>query len=475
MGFFSRNKNDNKSNAIDEVINDREIVVYRDGVFEVFEDTANGKKYGRILKYHGAQKLVDMSEEEFLLWKDASENFGKYRITYERDEDFYIEKAVIELATSREAFEKPEPAPELSVPILSPEEREYRENLIRFYNSAIQSEDSGEKMLENASLDEAFSTAALADGKIRELAAKARQQSPEGEKKIKVTIPGALARLSERSKKKLYELVLETDELYVICSSHTGCQHSASGNAMIALSKEVADSVLGELSTKHAVFVKPIERQSISAEIHDIMMNGFSGIRFMHKYGGAVVIQISSKALKEKTLFPENIEYRAYTIAFFQDMRDGVPHEKLKKVELSMYDSMFRGRFVQPCLRKKDESGREYISLAVVTTPDGENLLDLYSSIENLEKADSYRSFRQSSPENSGYRTVTFSDIMRDIESQANPSCGFVIDRNRNSFPYRGKAFQNVKNLYEIWKKGGDSFGTPEQRESNNADNTPKE
>ncbi len=208
MGIFSKNKKENnKSSAIDEVINDREIVVYRDGVFEVFEDTANGKKYGRILKYHGSEKLVDMSEEDFLLFKDAAQNFGKYRITYERDEDFFIEKAHIELATAREAFGKSEPVPELSVPFLSPEEREYRENLIKFYNAAIQSEDSGEEMLSGANLDEVFSTAALADGKIREIAAKARKEAPDDTARIKVNIPAALARLAERSKKKLYELV----------------------------------------------------------------------------------------------------------------------------------------------------------------------------------------------------------------------------------------------------------------------------
>ena len=107
MGFFNKKK-ENKKEVIEELIRpENEKVIYRDGVFEVFEDTADGKKYGRILKYHGGEKIIDISDEEFALWADAAENFNKYRITYERDEEFFIEKARIELATA-DAPEKTE-------------------------------------------------------------------------------------------------------------------------------------------------------------------------------------------------------------------------------------------------------------------------------------------------------------------------------------------------------------------------------
>jgi len=102
MGLFGKRKKDTKNENTEAVINDNEITAYKDGVFEVFENKCDGKKYGRILKYHGSEKVFEMSEEEFSLWKDASDNFGKYRITYERDEEYFIEKATIELASNGE-------------------------------------------------------------------------------------------------------------------------------------------------------------------------------------------------------------------------------------------------------------------------------------------------------------------------------------------------------------------------------------
>ena len=44
MGFFNKKK-ENKKEVIEELIRpENEKVIYRDGVFEVFEDTADGKK-----------------------------------------------------------------------------------------------------------------------------------------------------------------------------------------------------------------------------------------------------------------------------------------------------------------------------------------------------------------------------------------------------------------------------------------------
>ena len=145
MGFFNKKK-ENKKEVIEELIRpENEKVIYRDGVFEVFEDTADGKKYGRILKYHGGEKIIDISDEEFALWADAAENFNKYRITYERDEEFFIEKAHIELATA-DAPEKTEekeqemPVSSPNIPLSEEDKREFSE-LVEFYNNAVQSPD----------------------------------------------------------------------------------------------------------------------------------------------------------------------------------------------------------------------------------------------------------------------------------------------------------------------------------------------
>ena len=88
MGFFGKSKKDSsafiqsREENEKETVNENENIVYRDGVFEVYEDKNDGKKYGRILKYHGSIKIFEIPDEEFALWSDASENFSQYRITY---------------------------------------------------------------------------------------------------------------------------------------------------------------------------------------------------------------------------------------------------------------------------------------------------------------------------------------------------------------------------------------------------------
>ena len=227
MAFFKKNKSGNTTpeKAVSPLDDNREYV-YRDGVFEVFTDKTDGKKYGRIIKYHDGDKIIPVSDEEFSLWSDASENFGKYRITYERDEDFYIEKAHIELADTP----KKEQEPKRQIPVLSPEESEKIKNLTDFYEKIRKTTDNGKKMLEKASLEEAFSVCYLCDRAIISIAAEAKKNAAPGTE-LKITLPADLAKLSGNAKNTLFNRVRGLDRVFVICSEHTKRQHSAGGNA----------------------------------------------------------------------------------------------------------------------------------------------------------------------------------------------------------------------------------------------------
>ena len=245
MGFFNKKK-ENKKEVIEELIRpENEKVIYHDGVFEVFEDTADGKKYGRILKYHGGEKIIDISDEEFALWADAAENFNKYRITYERDEEFFIEKARIELATA-DAPEKTEekeqemPVSSPNIPLSEEDKREFSE-LVEFYNNAVQSPDVAKAGSITANLAQSIAASALCERKINELIAKAKKDAPEGEK-VTVQIPKALDNLCQNAKKSLFQNVSCAKSLFVIYSEHTKRPHSAAGVAIVALTKEVADA-----------------------------------------------------------------------------------------------------------------------------------------------------------------------------------------------------------------------------------------
>lgn len=488
MGFFGKSKKDssafiqsreeNEKETVNE--NENENIVYRDGVFEVYEDKNDGKKYGRILKYHGSTKIFEVPDEEFALWSDASENFSKYRITYERDEDFFIEKAHIELATTptrgvdgKEKAAKHEASEAAVQPAeeISDEEKAYRQSLIEFYNTAVKSADYGESMMKNATLDQCFSSSALADRKIIE---QINRQKKEFKEKgmtgtpnapLNIELPISLGKVSEFAKRALYAHVLTSDDIYVLYSEFTKRPHCAGGNALIALTEETANAAMKELTDKNQkVYIKTVPHDEIGKELGEIMQNGFAGMRFMHKYGMATVIQVNAAELQKKIQFSENIALRRFMDNFFQDLRNGVPAEKLRGAELSMYDALFKATLLQPCVKGKDLTGKDTLTVSIIKDGKGSCLLDLYTTVEGLEKSPSYINFAQKNPDSVGYKRWKIDEILAEIDSSASPANGFIIDKDNIPAPFADKTLEKVKHMKDIWEKNGKSFIKKEEK-----------
>ncbi len=484
MGFFGKNKKDSSPASKtaearpDTQTAPNENIVYRDGVFEVFENTDDGKKYGRILKYHGTTKCFEISEEEFSLWKDASENFSRYRITYERDEDFFIEKASIELATTPDrgidgkeksdddsaAIGAPE-APAQAVEELSEEEKQYRRELIEFYNTAVQSPDFGEEAMKNATLDQCFSSSALADRKIAEQIARQKKEFKEKgltgtpEKPLNLELPVSLGKLSEFSKRRLYQLARERDKLYILYSDCTKRPHSANGNALIAFSEETANAALRELTDRNQkVSIRTVERDRIPAEFSNIMVNGFVGMRFMHKYGMATIIRVNTAELGKKIAFPENIALRRTMTGFFQDLRNGIPAEKLQNAEIALYDALFRATLLQPCVKGKDGEGKDTLTVSIVKDNKGACLLDLYTSQALLENSASYLAFAKQNPDTVGYKRWSIDEVLQELGSSKTPANGFIIDKDNVPVPFSAGTLEKVRRMKELWEKNGKTF-----------------
>ncbi len=468
MGFFNKKK-ENKEEAINDIIRpENENIVYRDGVFEVFEDTAEGKKYGRILKYHGGEKLVEITDEEFELWRDASENFGKYRITYERDEDFFIEKALIEIASEPKAPEisqKTEDAPERPAPPpLSEEDKCEFSELVEFYNNAIKTPDADKATSIRADLAQSIATAALCERKINELIAKAKQNTPAGEK-IKVQIPKSLDTLCQNAKKALFQNVSCAKSLFVIYSEHTKRPHSAGGNALVALTREVADSMVADFLAKgQKVYVQEFSTTpdissppAASRIVSESATLGLRGIRFVYKFAFSTLIQLNTEELIKKQTFPENVLLRAAMSGFFQDLRNGVPADKLKNAELAMYDALFKASLLQPCMKKSSENGGE-LSVAIVKDDKGSCLLELFTSVELMERSEGYIRFKSEAPENSGYKKWSFDELMTEVLSEKNTVNGFIIDKDCIPVPFTGATLEKIVKLKTIWDNNGNSF-----------------
>lgn len=471
MAFFGKNKkqskndsnNINANTASEKKDSENEIIVYRDGVFEVYKDKTTDKKYGRILKYHGSTKTFEISDEDFEMWRDASENFGKYRIQYDRDEDFFIEKASIELATIKEPYsetketkaKEAQPAPELSE-----EDKEESRKLIEYYNTAVQSADFGKKMLETATLAESLCAAALCERKISELAAKARSTAKPGEK-ITVQLPVSLKNLSENAKKALFKNLPQADKLFVLCSEHTKRQHSAGGNALIAICEEAARAAENEFTKRNQkVYIRNIAPSEISREIADIAANGLRGIRFLYKFGMSALIQIDASQISQKLEYPENIPLRRYMTAFFQDLKNGVPQEKLKNTEAAMYDSLFRSVLLQPCSKKDGENGNTALTVSIVKDAGGNCFFDLYSSVQLMETSESYKKFKKDNPENSGYKKWQFDEILKEIASGNSSVNGFIIDKECIPVPFSGKSLERLLKIKEKWEENGKNFNS---------------
>lgn len=468
MGFFNKKK-ENKKEVIEELIRpENEKVIYRDGVFEVFEDTADGKKYGRILKYHGGEKIIDISDEEFALWADAAENFNKYRITYERDEEFFIEKARIELATADAPEKTEEKDQEMlvsspNIPLSEEDKREFSE-LVEFYNNAVQSPDVAKAGSITANLAQSIAASALCERKINELIAKAKKDAPEGEK-VTVQIPKALDNLCQNAKKALFQNVSCAKSLFVIYSEHTKRPHSAAGVAIVALTKEVADATVSdflsrglkvyalEFVTTPEVSMPPAASRIVS----EAASLGLRGIRFIYKFGFSTLIQLNTQELIKKQQFPENILLRAAMSGFFQDLRNGVPAEKLKNAELSMYDALFRATLIQPCMKKNAERSDE-LSVAIVKDDRGNCLLELFTSVELAERSESYIRFKNEAPQTSGYKKWSFDELMTEILSEKTAVNGFIIDKDCIPVPFTGTSLDKIVKLKAIWDNNGKSF-----------------
>lgn len=454
MGFFNKRKKE-IINETSPVINENEIVAYKDGVFEVFEDKSNGKKYGRILKYHGSEKVFEMEEEEFLLWKDASENFGKYRITYERDEEFFIEKATIELAVSEE---KKTDAKSCDNEVqFSDEEKLEQKELIEFYNSAITSADFGLSLLKDADVIKCLSTASFCDRKVSEIINKAKKNAAPGDK-LEIKIPAPLAKTAENAKKALFERVNALDVIYVLYSENTHRQHFSAGTALIAVSKDAADSLLSDFRNRNQkVYLNEIKKEDISKEIAYITLNGLKGIRFVYKYGISANMQVNTEELEKNIAFPENIRLRGNMTAFFQDIRNGVPMEKLRVAELNMYDAIFRSTLLQPCAKNSAE-GEGAITVSIIKDSNGGAFLDLYSSQALMESSETYKKFIADHPENYGYKKWNFDDLCAELSKENSLITGFLIDKEYIANPFGAKNLERILNLKKVWDENGRSF-----------------
>lgn len=458
MLFFGKSKKNDKNKAnVTETIEKTPGAVYNDGVFEVFFDEESGKKFARILKYHGSDKVFEISDDEFEMWKDASQNYGKYRITYERDEEYFIEKATIELAAPLKEEKEPEP------PVLTPEQSQQNKHLIDFYNRAVTSPDFGKKQVAGATLEEAFATCVLCDRKILDFSAKAKQNTPAGER-IQVKIPESVAKLSEYARKILYTRISELETVFAVYSTHTKRQHSAGGNALVALNAECAEKIRTELSEKNQdVYIKEIPKESLSAEITDIILNGLSGIRFLYNGGLATVIRVQNNDLDGRVVFPENIKLRGAMTAFFQDLKNGIPQEKLKSAELVMYESMFRATFIQPCAKKAVDDETLGLSVSIIRDNQGNCLMDLFSSVEIMENSQSYKTFIENNPENYGYKKWSFDELLAEIKKENSSVTGFTVDKDLIPAPFVGQAIEKMSQLKELWDKNGGSFAKKQE------------
>ncbi|MBE6623672.1 MAG: hypothetical protein E7621_05765 [Ruminococcaceae bacterium] len=464
MGLFGKRKKDTKNENTEAVINDNEITAYKDGVFEVFENKCDGKKYGRILKYHGSEKVFEMSEEEFSLWKDASDNFGKYRITYERDEEYFIEKATIELASNGEnkASDNEVSDKNLSAPtqyLLSDEEKQEQKELVEFYNSAVTSPDFGASLFENATLAQCLCAASCCDRKVSEIISETKKNSVPG-KKLEVQLPQALAKTAENAKKALFERVNKLDNIYVLYSENTKRQHFSAGTALVAVTKEAGEILLADfISRNQKVFLREVKNQDISKEFANISMNGLRGIRFIYKYGMAANMQVNIAELEKNMPFPENIRLRGCMTAFFQDLKNGVPIEKLKAAELSMYDAMFRSTLLQPCAKKPSE-GEQAITVSIVKDSGGNAFMDLYTSQSLMEGSQTYKKFITDNPENYGYKKWSFDNIIAELSKEGTLLSGFMIDKECIPSPFGGKNIERIINLKKIWDDNGKTFAS---------------
>lgn len=464
MGLFSKKK---KKESIEEtvvaVVNDNETVVYRDGVFEVFEDKTDGKKYGRILKYHGSEKVFEMAQEEFLLWKDATDNYGKYHITYERDEEYFIEKATIALAVKEEKKIQPEeeiPSDMAGTPTvyhLSEEEKAEQKALIDFYNTAVTSADFGASLFGSATLEQCLCAASCCDRKVSEIINEAKKNATPGQK-LEIQLPAALAKTAENAKKELFAKVSALPAIYVLYSENTKRQHSSASNALIAVTKEAADMLLTDfIGRKQKVVMREIKTEDISKEIANISLNGLKGIRFIYKYGMAANMQINSSELEKTVPFPENIRLRGTMTAFFQDLRNGVPSEKLKGAELNMYEAMFGATFLQPCAKKADE-GENALTVSIVKDSAGVTFMDLYTSQNLMESSETYKKFIADNPENHGFKKWSFDELCAELSREGSVIRGFMIDKECIPAPFGGKNLERILNLKKAWDENGKSF-----------------
>lgn len=461
MAFFGKNKKEeSKVFANTEKTTDKNAsVAYRDGVFEAYEDVSTGKKYGKILKYHGSEKIFEMSDEDFAMWKDAADNFNKYRITYERDEEYYIEKASIELAVTenRGVESKNNSAAEASSDAAVDTKQEV-EKLIAFYNEAVKTSDFGVQMLKDATLEQCVGAASVCDRKVIELVNKAKEGVKPGEQ-IKVQMPEALAKLSENSKKELYSRVMNLEKIYVVYSTHTKRQHSAGGNALVALDADVAQQIISELASKNQqVYLREVEQQLISREFGTVISNGLVGARFLYKYGMSTAVQFTDQHMKTRIPFPENIAVRRAMGAFFQDLRNGVPAEKLKNSEFAMYDAFFRATFIQPCAKKTAPDGTKQLSVCIIRDNKNNCLLDLFTTVEGMETSPSCVQFKQENPTENGYKKWTFDELIAEIRNENAPANGFMIDKENIPVPFMGKSLENIIKLKEVWEQNGKTF-----------------
>jgi hypothetical protein len=168
-------------------------------------------------------------------------------------------------------------------------------------------------------------------------------------------------------------------------------------------------------------------------------------------------MQVNTEELEKNIAFPENIRLRGNMTAFFQDIRNGVPMEKLRVAELNMYDAIFRSTLLQPCAKNSAE-GEGAITVSIIKDSNGGAFLDLYSSQALMESSETYKKFIADHPENYGYKKWNFDDLCAELSKENSLITGFLIDKEYIANPFGAKNLERILNLKKVWDENGRSF-----------------
>lgn len=489
-------------------------VVYRDGVFEAYIDKTDGQKYGRTLKSADGKGVpFRISDEDFEMWRDAAKNFGKYTVTYERGEDFFIKNVSIARAggpsvgkdvgkaVDKAAGEMPSDGKDLSekgsegdsekasdetpqqspARRLTPAEKEELSRLVAFYNRAVSSPDAGEAMLSRASFDEKLAAAALCERKIAELAKKAQTQTQASAQAkahdgAAALPPEPLRKLAAAAKKSAFQTLCGEGETgaddtaarcgglpYCVYSEYTGRPFIGSGSILFLFGEKDPDAARPAFGDGHVRMKALPTGAAVRQELADAAANGMTSVLFIGRFGLASVFPIDPRGVLEKLPFPENAALRRRMTFYFQSLRSGALKEPEKHAAcaLGMYDALFRATLLQPCLRraaKPDGGAALDVSVLKATDGEGTTFFDLYSSVALLQQSEAFRRYQQTDAAQTGYKIWKFPELCEELRKPDGAAKGFSIDGGCIPALFDEKKVDLLLRAYRKWQENGGSF-----------------